>query len=246
MQGCTLVAAEGQQFPGLAIGVTYETPGLPNINALSEVLHGARVQGTGITEDNDRYIMRWVQGEDRIILAEGDPIPFTEDVVFIASTEGVVTADNSEVACMINRFSEWVMGSTLMFSPDKGMTWRTIVRHGDVHDSLPVACVEYPNFSTGANGGFSIIDDYQSLALRLIFFGGDEAIYVASLDPNGDFDSDGDVDLADFGVFQLCFTGAVTTESLDSECATIFDTDFDADIDLVDFSSFQLNFTGPQ
>lgn len=57
----------------------------------------------------------------------------------------------------------------------------------------------------------------------------------------GDFDGDGDVDLVDFGEFQLCFTGGTGTLAQGCECA---DFDGDNDADLVDFGAFQLAFTG--
>lgn len=57
----------------------------------------------------------------------------------------------------------------------------------------------------------------------------------------GDMDGDGDVDLVDFGEFQLCFTGSTGTLSTGCECA---DFDGDNDADLVDFGAFQLAFTG--
>ena len=65
----------------------------------------------------------------------------------------------------------------------------------------------------------------------------------------GDFDNDGDVDLVDFGQFQLCFTGPCTMTPCvpplyPSPCAR-GDCDEDGDIDLVDLGAFQLAFTGP-
>lgn len=59
----------------------------------------------------------------------------------------------------------------------------------------------------------------------------------------GDFDCDGDVDLADFGAFQLCFTGD-NGEGLGSGCA-VFDFDIDCDVDLDDFSTFLPALAGP-
>ena len=65
-----------------------------------------------------------------------------------------------------------------------------------------------------------------------------------ALDPfaTGDSDGDGDVDLVDFGAFQLCFTGPGGGAGVGCD---LFDFDFDLDIDLVDFGAFQLVFTGP-
>lgn len=57
----------------------------------------------------------------------------------------------------------------------------------------------------------------------------------------GDFDEDGDVDLVDFGAFQLCFNGGEGV--LAPGCET-GDFDGDNDVDLVDFGGFQLVFTG--
>jgi hypothetical protein len=59
----------------------------------------------------------------------------------------------------------------------------------------------------------------------------------------GDCDGDGDVDLADFGSFQLCFSGA-GGGPVDEAC-DCSDSDGDGDVDLVDFAEFQLVFTGP-
>jgi formylmethanofuran dehydrogenase subunit C len=59
---------------------------------------------------------------------------------------------------------------------------------------------------------------------------------------NGDCDSDGDVDLVDFGQFQLCFTGPGGSIAGGCSCS---DFDGDNDADLVDFGQFQLAFTGP-
>jgi choice-of-anchor B domain-containing protein len=69
----------------------------------------------------------------------------------------------------------------------------------------------------------------------------DVSIAISGVGTPGDFDEDGDVDLVDFGMFQLCFTGgggAATGNCLKG------DFDLDGDVDLVDFGSLQLTFTG--
>jgi hypothetical protein len=57
-----------------------------------------------------------------------------------------------------------------------------------------------------------------------------------------DADGDGDIDLTDFGNFQLCFTGSGGDAS--PGCC-IHDSDDDDDVDLADFGNFQLAYTGP-
>ena len=59
----------------------------------------------------------------------------------------------------------------------------------------------------------------------------------------GDSDDDGDVDLADFFSFQVCFTGP-SAGVLPVTCLPM-DSDSDSDVDLQDFFAFQVAFTGP-
>jgi hypothetical protein len=59
-----------------------------------------------------------------------------------------------------------------------------------------------------------------------------------------DYDQDGDVDWADFGVFRFCFREPGFVYAPGNLCRAE-DADGDADVDLVDFSAFQRAFTGP-
>jgi hypothetical protein len=58
----------------------------------------------------------------------------------------------------------------------------------------------------------------------------------------GDCDADGDVDLSDFGRFQLCF-GDGDSGRLPPDCRCV-DYDGDNEVDLNDFAEFQLTFSG--
>ncbi|MBN1490660.1 MAG: hypothetical protein JXA69_12145, partial [Phycisphaerae bacterium] len=58
-----------------------------------------------------------------------------------------------------------------------------------------------------------------------------------------DFDLDGDVDLADFSFFQVCFNGPNRPPT--AACAADADFDDDGDVDLSDFSIFAQCFNGP-
>ena len=55
----------------------------------------------------------------------------------------------------------------------------------------------------------------------------------------GDFDLDGQVDLADFALFQDCFSGPGGGATGACEC---IDLDWDNDVDLADFGTFQVFF----
>ena len=60
----------------------------------------------------------------------------------------------------------------------------------------------------------------------------------------GDLDLDGDVDLADFVLFQLCFAGSSSPPAAICPPGVDADLDGDGDVDLTDFLIFQQNFTG--
>jgi hypothetical protein len=67
--------------------------------------------------------------------------------------------------------------------------------------------------------------------------------FTVSTGPASDFDTDGDVDLTDFGHFQSCFNGP-NRPPAQANCG---DADFNADndVDLADFGTFQGCFNGP-
>lgn len=60
----------------------------------------------------------------------------------------------------------------------------------------------------------------------------------------GDFDSDGDVDTADFGIFTQCFGGSFLPPAATCPPGVDADLDMDGDVDLADFAIFTQNFTG--
>ncbi|UCC31516.1 MAG: SUMF1/EgtB/PvdO family nonheme iron enzyme [Phycisphaerales bacterium] len=66
---------------------------------------------------------------------------------------------------------------------------------------------------------------------------------VAEVPERGDFDADGDLDLADYAQLDDCLSGPGVGRL--PACGA-FDQDRDDEIDLSDFASFQIQFTGPQ
>jgi len=74
-------------------------------------------------------------------------------------------------------------------------------------------------------------DDYLSLTANFVSV-------------KGDADTDCDVDLADFGIFQRCFTGP-DGAPIGPDCRML-DFDGDEDVDLDDYAQFHAAITGPE
>ncbi|MBN1514243.1 MAG: hypothetical protein JXB13_19660 [Phycisphaerae bacterium] len=79
---------------------------------------------------------------------------------------------------------------------------------------------------------------------RIAFTGGQD-VYVAVGAPQSDFDADGDVDLADFALFQSCFRGAGLPCPGCPACPADADLDGDDDVDNADFTVFEGCLNGP-
>lgn len=111
--------------------------------------------------------------------------------------------------------------------------------------------INYGNFNEAING-------YNEAVLRLVevdvpvtTFGNwvNVAPNVSTLrvlcsTPFADADQDGDVDQADFGTFQNCFTGGASGGQLPTACAC-FDRDGNGDVSSTDLTGFIQCFTGP-
>ncbi len=113
-------------------------------------------------------------------------------------------------------------------------TWSKVSGPGNVVFGNPAAVDTTAAFS--AAGAYVLrltADDGELSAFD------DVAVTVSSF---GDFDADNDVDLNDFSIIQVCFSGP-NLPTL-AGCVSA-DHDQDADVDLTDFSAFQACFNGP-
>jgi hypothetical protein len=107
---------------------------------------------------------------------------------------------------------------------------RTSLRPYSQQTRLDSTAGRLRGYAWGENVGWINLDD----ASRYVAFG---------VSAPADFDGDGDVDLADFGLFQGCFNGP-NRPPAQSGCGSV-DFDNDHDIDLADFGVFQGCFNGP-
>ena len=92
-------------------------------------------------------------------------------------------------------------------------------------------------FLPGLGGGY---DNLGEVPLDLNVIPGAQYASVVLDRIPGDWDGDGDVDLLDFQIFELCYTGP-DAGPLGPGCATL-DLDADLDIDLADAAAFQRGF----
>jgi hypothetical protein len=97
--------------------------------------------------------------------------------------------------------------------------------------------------------GAPVAHTYESEASRIRVIGSLDptatsitTVAVVYNNVRGDFDHDGDVDLDDFGRFQLCMSGPEVTQS-DVQCAPVL-LDDDDDVDQEDFGFFQRCISG--
>ncbi len=115
------------------------------------------------------------------------------------------------------------------------ITWSKVSGPGDVTFGDASAAATTARFTT-----------FGTYVLRLTAYDGelsasdDVTVTVASY---GDFDLDGDLDLTDFSLFQVCFSGP--NQPRPSGWCAAADADTDGDVDLGDFATFQGCFNGP-
>ncbi|MBA3485526.1 MAG: PEP-CTERM sorting domain-containing protein [Pirellulales bacterium] len=68
-----LVAREGAVAPSLAPGVNYGSPGLPTLNAASQVAYFSFLSGSGVTFSNDEAIFAGAPSAPQLVARAGDP-----------------------------------------------------------------------------------------------------------------------------------------------------------------------------
>jgi hypothetical protein len=245
----SIIAREGDPVPTYPEGAFYDSFSSLRINDFGQVM----VRVTAGPEEDippslNRVIMHGAVGQFMPFIVEGMPIPFTGDTVIIDGQTSDTMHKNGEVLFVANLFPPsafWTSGTTVMYSPDNGQTWYTVLRHGDIIDGATIIKADYHRITSGNDGIPCSFNDNGQLGVRLFDIERESATYLIELEATFDHDQDGDVDLVDFAGFQVCYTGNTRTVGASPSCTTAFDNDLDGDVDLADFAAFQLQFTGP-
>lgn len=96
------------------------------------------------------------------------------------------------------------------------------------------------NFDAGTAGSVTLTANVATT--KLVSADAVRFSYLGPLPGPGDFDADGDVDLADFAAWNACMTGP--DGGLPAGACAAFDFDADGDVDLADFAAFAAEWAG--
>jgi glucose/arabinose dehydrogenase len=136
-------------------------------------------------------------------------------------------------------FSDWITSRIWSFRYDGAALTDFTERTFELAPGGGLSISGVVNFTEDTDGEIYIIDHVGGEIFKIIRADGETDCVSTS---PGDCDDDGDVDLVDFGTFQLCFNGPGVAIGAECGCA---DFDGDNDVDLTDFGQLQLAFTGP-
>jgi len=221
----------------------------------------------GITGKHYGSIQANITGQGQISMFQTIAAPHVQD--------GMATADYAVYAdCRVASFERLSWGYIRLIDGDeKGPTiMEALVPN--TQDLDPYGLVRDEMFSAMVPAGYVYQSDPPTLTISLVLesMPGDicpefecgyplalKAFHVDNVrnsfepgpachTPGQDVDGDGDVDVTDFGVFQLCFNGSSQPWSefpgSDDKCPCM-DADGDGDVDVNDFATFQSCFNGP-
>lgn len=238
-------SSESAVLTPLNLGVRYRDPDMKTINiggvptpipAVRPIVN----QGGPVGILNSVFTGPW---------SGGQPTPgILKDVFITMNVDGPPQAMTRGVGFMGNQLQQ---GARTVIGVGK-----IVIPPGNENISVGIAnaagsVLELDPFSLEEGGGAPVYEGEQTDMVGLSIVRpasyddhGDETPEELTETPDivfGDCDNDGDVDLVDFGQFQLCFSGSGAPIAAGCECA---DSDADGDADLVDFGAFQLAFTG--
>lgn len=191
------------------------------------------IEVTGALDNASTQSASWDTGGATVLVRSG-----------LAGQEVLLEAASADVGCQSSVLDN-DFGVHSLHIAGSGTTARLV----DVHDNgTPEADAWY--------AGVVILDDnttidlggvnlyYNELimgeAVTVLSFGGE--LVGPCCPADGDSDGDADVDLLDFGGFQICYSG-MDAPIIQPDCEWA-DFDCDDDVDLLDFGQFQLAYTG--
>ena len=231
--GLVLVAREGDQAPGTAIGVNFSSMNYePVLNGAGQVAYFAGLTGTGVTNDNNSGI--WSEGGGgglALVAREGDQAPGTPVGVtfadlsypgglppllngvgqsaFVGKLTGPGVNNSSDLGIWAEDASGVLTlivreGDVLDVDDGPGTDFRTISNLSFLGDSNYLT-----NHSGNEDGRPSAFNDRGQVAFQADLSGGTRGVFIANTiaEPggSGDFDFDLDVDGLDFLKWQRGF-----------------------------------------
>lgn len=168
-------------------------------------------------------------------------------VIFLLRDDGIDEVENGQVVRSHNSLfsgatgiATWVDQDNLFVSTTNGLL--LLSRSGPVgFEAAGVRVIDpqpYRDVATSTEGA--------SIPGALLYCRGVTGLPVSGCRvPFADADGDNDVDQADFGLWQACFTGDGGVTDFDAEKCRCFDRDHDRDVDGTDFQAFKKCWSGP-
>ncbi len=248
-----LVVRAGDDAPSTEQGVIFDLFGGPVFNVAGEVAFVATLDGTNSSSNTGIWVKS--SKETRLIARTGDHAPGTNpDVVFNGFDDPILNrAGTTAFLATLDGASVDPTNNEGIWATDSDGLLKLIAREGDLfnisndpfaEDLRTISFVSLITNSDEENGQRTSLNNTGQLAFRLGFTDGQGGIFVANLGlprSPADFDLDGDVDDADFGLAFAAFTGPGNGPTSNP----LADLDSDGDVDDADFGLAFAAFTGP-
>jgi len=243
-----LVARTADPAPQMPAGVVFAELGRVFQNSVGGVAYRGTVAGPGTNESNDRGVWAHQGGSARLVAQAGQQAPGADPgVVFAGHFSEPVMNRTGRLAFFADLAGPGVdpTNNAGIWLEDPTGQLLLVVRRGQTLGSRVVDGVWLSDLSESQGDGLTqTFNDRGQITFALSFADGSDGVYAARAVLPGDLDGDGDVDLSDFTIFQLCFGGSNNPPAATCPPGVSADLDDDGDVDLADFLIFQQNFTG--
>lgn len=239
----SVVSADGTVIGGFAQGSSSRTPAIwddttagelldpPNGDAVGEIYgisdDGSILLGTWTKTNPVALATKWTwngAGWDRATIDAGALLPGWTGIPEDIANDGTIVGFDF----LVGNRRAWIQPHGT--GPLQELVSYIESHGGDVPDGLPLQVCQ----AISADGRYIIGHGAGTGAWRV----------TIDYPLTADFDGDGDVDTADFGLFAQCFAGAANPPAAGCPAGVDADLDDDGDVDTSDFGLFSQQFTG--